>query len=704
MQDNIKVHNPSEWTWFIAKMMFLCSVSVLGFSEQGQCAPWMPAAPTYLATAGIYISTFELVRFRTFADHPENKDSCTKQLMDAGGTFIIALWTWATIIATTTTESFPETPIGGIFPLNALQIAGCDDGYQQCTFELIVMWLLTHTFVVVYIWSNRLVSRGVRSFCALVVCIVRSCAAAARLALELFAGLHLLSGALLILVGLLGAGKCNAIPLLPTYCVVMGTCMCTHEVTTLGPMEGLMGVRSWAARLCMSVAVMSTASWGVVLSAPHVGSFHVLAVYVDGNAQCTLTLLYSSIVSATLVLFPFYYCLVAQAETLGRSRWQWRMFFLNASSLQLAQLGYEGRNDCEGIPSLPAYLMVFGMYNGLMEFFNLVTNAQRLDMGGTVVRTIADVAGLVLLLVVAWGTVLTISISGRFASLANFSNGAEHCSASLMLVAMFTVVIVWGSVLAVAIVTASNAQQAHGAQATAEPPKVSEAETAPKEIFHPATHSTVLVDKAQSRGASIVSQSEKMPRVTRASSLEQLSTTWHPTRKRSMSLPADLQPRADNLPTSVRFANGGVVAATRIFARYAPQRRAYHTIPESPFEINDVAHSSTKGATKGTNPAARTVQLHSWYPAIGLATFFFLLMQNPQISPLWAHPTPVKRLGRRGGYSLCKEHSDCFHLTECTGEGLRDLSWMHQNLFCYNYEGAPPDLVNICWSKVTDPL
>jgi len=126
-------------------------------------------------------------------------------------------------------------------------------------------------------------------------------------------------------------------------------------------------------------------------------------------------------------------------------------------------------------------------------------------------------------------------------------------------------------------------------------------------------------------------------------------------------------------------------------------------VEEPPPPADDIG--LVPGGTKSAQAAERSVHLSTWYPAIGIAALYFFLLQS--YDPKWAHPRKphVGRLGFRGDFSVCEGHGDCAFITDCPREGMFELSYVEENLFCYEeeYTGVPEALVGICWSVKYDP-
>eukprot|EP00966_Prymnesium_polylepis_P223810 5178199-Prymnesium_polylepis.1 len=288
-------------------------------------------------------------------------------------------------------------------------------------------------------------------------------------------------------------------------------------------------------------------------------------------------------------------------------------------------------------------------------------------MAGTTLRMVADLGGLVMLFIVAWGTVLSLSTVGRFSYLAGFEDGQERCELTQMALALSTVVLVWGACLAFVVLNIYHAKAA----------KTDAGVGAPKAPIVGPDQESVF-----DRTSSGISQFYE-----RSTPARKAAPMVKVTRKRSMSLPAKLvaKKQSDHLPDSLRFANGSVAAATRALTGIsskvflAPDEEDE---PETP-AVQRRRRFSTGSAPPAYESATRKVAameveedinevpilLSSWYPTIGLVALCCFLLQY--VNPEWAHPTPPPEDRTKGPYTFCSDHSDCFHLTGCPGEGLR---------------------------------
>lgn len=128
-----------------------------------------------------------------------------------------------------------------------------------------------------------------------------------------------------------------------------------------------------------------------------------------------------------------------QKEYMGRTASEWGAFGPSLGSIMLIVFGCLYFSDCSGIPSLPAYALVFGtlsVSNGSIAIIFRTEKATADSAGGSVaLKVVVALIGLSLLGCAVWGAVITWGETSRFGD-------SPDCASSLYSASFISSVIV----------------------------------------------------------------------------------------------------------------------------------------------------------------------------------------------------------------------------------------------------------------------
>lgn len=128
-----------------------------------------------------------------------------------------------------------------------------------------------------------------------------------------------------------------------------------------------------------------------------------------------------------------------EKEFLGRTSSEWFALMPSLCSITMLIFGCMNFSDCSGIPSLPAYAIVFGalnVLNGVMAIIFRTEKAKAAGGDGGVAGKVAMLIGLSILGCAVWGAVITWGETSRFSE-------SPDCANQLYVASFISSVIPW---------------------------------------------------------------------------------------------------------------------------------------------------------------------------------------------------------------------------------------------------------------------
>jgi hypothetical protein len=128
-----------------------------------------------------------------------------------------------------------------------------------------------------------------------------------------------------------------------------------------------------------------------------------------------------------------------EKEYLGRTSSEWGALMPSLCSITMFIFGCMNFSDCSGIPSLPAYAIVFGALNVLNGVIAIVFRTEKTKAAGGdggVAGKAAMLIGLAILGCAVWGAVITWGETSRFSE-------SPDCANQLYVASFISSVIPW---------------------------------------------------------------------------------------------------------------------------------------------------------------------------------------------------------------------------------------------------------------------